>query len=151
MSDSKLVRLRDGLLRLKKETDDRNQKIRISELLDIIDEADREDAGFAAWCEKHAPDWEATDVERKAILAFLASDGGELSREVADSIVSKGEAAPVADRRSSPRVRNFFWKMRKRLEAAGSTVEISAGRDGVYRTTDPTFITLREVSPPGDR
>jgi len=151
-SDSKLVRIRDGLLRLKRKARDREMKIEISELLDIIDEADREDALFSEWCERHASAWEPTDMERQMIRAFLASGEDGISRELGDSILSNGEAAPIPDRRSSPRLRNFFTRqLRPHLLASGSTVEIKAGRDGIYRTTDPVILTCGDVSHRGDR
>ena len=151
-SRAKLVRIRDGLLRLKRKTSDHEMKIEISELLDIIDEADREDALFSEWCERHAPDWEPTEMERRMIRAFLARGDAGISREVGDSILSNGEAAPIPDRRSSPRLRNFFTRqLRPHLLSSGSTVEIKAGRDGTYRTTDPRIITCGDLSHGGDR
>ena len=150
MSDSKLVRLRDGLLRLKREEKDRDQKIRISELLDIIDEADREDAQFSAWVEKHAPNWEPKELERLVLLALLANGDDGLSREEANAITS-GEDDDTRVSESIGSLRTFLWRMRKSLKKSGSTVKISTSYYGVIRTTDPSIVTLGEVSPPGDR
>lgn len=151
MSESRLSRLRDGLLRLKQETADRGTKIKISELLDIIDEGDREDPHFAEWCEKHAPNWAPKALERLVLLALLANEGEGLSREEVNAIIG-GEDDANRVTASLPSVRNFFSRhLRKSLKASGSTVEISTGRDGVYRTTDPSIVTLGEVSPPCDR
>ena len=151
MSDSRLAALRDGLLRWKREADDRGTKLRISELLDIIDEEDREDARFVEWCEKHAPNWEPKELERLVLLAFLANGDEGLSREETNAIIG-GEDDANRVTASLPSVRNFFSRqLRKSLEASGSTVKISTGRDGVYRTTDPSIVTLGEVSPPCDR
>lgn len=150
MSGSRLAAIRDGLLRWKREAVDRDTKIRISELLDIIDEEDREDARFAEWCEKHAPNWEPKELERLVLLALLANEDEGLSREETHAITGgEDDANRVAASIGS--VRSFYWRLRKSLEASGSTVEISAGRDGVYRTTDPSIVTLGEVSPPCDR
>jgi len=151
MSESRLSRLRDGLLRLKQETDDRGIKIKISELLDIIDEVDREDSQFAEWCEKHAPNWEPKEPLRLVLLALLANEGEGLSREEANAIIGGEDDANRATA-SIASVRNFFSRvLRKSLKASGSTVKIKAGKDGVYRTTDPSIITLGKVSPPRDR
>ena len=150
MSESRLAAIRDGLLRWKREADDRGTKIRISELLDIIDEGDREDARFAEWCEKHAPNWEPKELERLVLLALLANEGDGLSREEANAITS-GEDDESRVSASIGSVRTFFWRLRKSLRTSGSTVEISTGRDGIYRTTDPSIVTCGEVSPPCDR
>jgi hypothetical protein len=154
MSGSRLTRIRDGLLQWKRDAGDRETKVRISELLDIIDEADRENASLVAWLEKHVPELDPSDLDEVAeefLRAFLTNGDEGLSREEGDAIVSRGEAAPLPDRRSSPRLRNFLSRrLRPLLKASGSTVEISAGRDGVYRTTDPSIVTLGEVSPPRD-
>jgi len=151
MSGSRLTRIRDGLLRWKRETDDRETKIRISELLDIIDEGDREDALFADWCEKHAPEWEPKELERDILLAFLANEDAGVSREEAASIASGSDCVSRDECVSIGSVRTFFWRLRKSLEASGATVKISAGRNGVYHTTDPSIVTMGEVSPPRDR
>lgn len=151
MSGSRLTAIRDGLLRWKREADDRETKIRISELLDIIDEEEREDALFVEWCEKHAPNWEPKELERLVLLAFLANGDEGLSREETHAIIGGDDDANRVTA-SIGSVRNFFSRrLRKSLKASGSTVEISAGRDGVYRTTDPSIVTLGKVSQPGDR
>lgn len=151
MTGSRLAAVRDRLLRWKREADDRETKIRISELLDIIDEEDREDARFVEWCEKHAPNWGPNEHERLVLLALLANEGEGLSREETHAIIG-GDDDPNRVTASIRSVRNFFSRrLRKSLEASGSTVEISAGRDGVYRTTDPSIVTLGKVSPPCDR
>lgn len=151
MSESRLTSLRDGLLRLKQETDDRGTKIKISELLDIIDEGDREGTRFTEWCKKHAPNWEPTEDEELVMRAFLAHEDEGLSREEAKEIIG-GEDDANRVTASLPSVRNFFCRrLKKSLRASGSTVEIRASRNGVYRTTDPSIITLGKVSPPRDR
>jgi hypothetical protein len=152
MSGPRLTRIRDGLLQWKKEAGDRETRIRISELLDIIDEADRENALFADWCEKHAPNWEPKkDDERNVLLAFLANGDEGLSREEAHALTADDHEDETRVSASIGSVRTFFWRLRKSLEASGSTVKISAGRNGVYHTTDPSIVTLGEVSPPRDR
>lgn len=150
MSESRLTAIRDGLLRWKRETDDRGTKIRISELLDIIDEEDREDARFAEWCEKHAPNWEPKELERLVLLAILANGDEGLSSEEANAITS-GEDDEYRVSASFGRVRTFLWRLRKSLTTSGSTVKISTSHAGIIRTTDPSIVTFGEVSPPCDR
>jgi hypothetical protein len=153
MSELRLMRLRDGLLQWKRESGDRETKIRISELLDIIDEEDRESARLVDWCEKHAPNWEPkNDRERNVLIAFLANGEEGLSREEIAEITS-GDAAVSCDESASiGRVRTFICRLKKdSLRPSGSKVEINAGHDGVYRTNDPSIVTLGEVLPPRDR
>lgn len=150
MSESRLTALRDGLLRLKQETDDRGTKIKISELLDIIDEGDREGTRFTEWCKKHAPNWEPEELERLVIIAHLANGNEGVSREATNAIKG-GEDDATRVTASIGSVRNLYCRLRKSLRASGSTVEIRASRKGVYRTTDPSIITLGKVSPPCDR
>lgn len=151
MNESKLMRLRDGLLDLKRKAEGRETRIAISELLDIIDEADREDAHFAEWCEKHAQKWEPEEIERYVMLAFLANGDAGLSREDAHALRAGDHDDEARVTASIGSVRTFFWRLRKSLKKSGSTVEIRGDHHGVYRTTDPSIITLGEVSPPRDR
>lgn len=150
MIEPRLTAIRDGLLRWKRDTNDRETKLRISELLDIVDEHDREDARFAEWCGKHAPNWEATELERLGLLVFLTNGDEGLSREEVDAIKS-GEDDEARVSASIGRVRTFVRRLRQNLEAGGSTVEVIADRKGIYRTTDPSIVTLGDVPQPGDR
>jgi len=152
MNESKLMRLRDGLLDLKRKAEGRETRIAISELLDIIDEADREDARFDEWCEKHAPNWEPNERERNVLRAFLANGDAGLSREEIAGITSDDDSLPCGKSASIGSVRTFICRLKKEsLRPSGSTVEIRGDYYGVYRTTDPSIITLGEVSPPRDR
>jgi hypothetical protein len=149
--DDRLARIRDELLRWKREARDRDTKICISELLDIIDEGDREDARFAEWCQKHAPNWDWTPQERQLFLAFLLNGNDGLSGEEAYAAYF-GKEPDLSRVNATPgSLRNRLSEIRERLRASKSTVQIRGDHHGVYRTHDPSIVTLGEVSPPSDR
>lgn len=136
MSDCPLERARARLLKLKEKTGDPRFRADLAEAVADLDEfrrtAPRE--ALEQWKLAHAPKWIGTKKQEAVIRLGIAQ--GYAGRDEIAALLSGDDDDPV----SNEAVRAFMTRLRASLEKAKATATVKiAGRDGVYRTHDPSI------------
>ncbi len=145
-------RLRDRLLRLKRDEPNREKRIEIAECLADIDEIERQAPAevIEEWCRRYAPEWEGTEDQRKILKVFLDLGSQGAARE--DIASRLGDDDHDRSSASIGKVRSAVSRLRKALKDSGAMATITkAGRDGIYHTHATTIQTFGEVSQPRHR
>jgi hypothetical protein len=135
MSDDPLRRCRDRLLAIREKTRDPLLRVELAKAIGDLDDFERvaPPEALEQWRRVHAKNWSGTKNGEKVLRLFLAL--GDVHRdEIAAIIGTDDEPA------SNVAVRGAIRRLREDLEKAKATATVKpAGRDGVYRTHDPTF------------
>lgn len=139
MSEDPLRRCRDRLRKIHEKTRDPLLRVELAKAIGDLDDFERvaPPEALEQWRRVHAKNWSGTKNGEKVVRLFLAL--GEVHRDDIAAIIGTDDEPA-----SNVAVRAAIRRLREDLNNAKATAIVKpAGRDGVYRTHDPTTQRVR--------